>query len=60
MLRRYFAWALRERAMPLDFIAWIWFADNSRDPMEFARVAAGMQRLLEASTLLRRATQLFT
>jgi xylan 1,4-beta-xylosidase len=41
--------ALREREMPLDFISWIWFADNSRDPMEFARVAAEMQRLLEAN-----------
>ena len=40
--------ALRERKLPLDFISWIWFADNTRDPMEFARVAAEVQRVLDA------------
>jgi hypothetical protein len=39
--------ALRERKLPLDFISWIWFADTTRDPLEFARVAADVQRVLE-------------
>lgn len=38
---------LRDRRLPLDFISWIWFADNTRDPLEFARVAADVQRVLE-------------
>jgi hypothetical protein len=41
--------ALRERKLPLDFISWIWFADNTRDPMEFARVAVEVQRVLDAN-----------
>ncbi len=46
--REVFLQALRDRKLPLDFISWIWFADNTRDPLEFARVAAAVQRVLDA------------
>ncbi|MEY4761172.1 MAG: hypothetical protein RLZZ200_1028 [Pseudomonadota bacterium] len=41
--------SLKARGLPLDFISWIWFADNTRDPLEFTRVANEVQRVLEAS-----------
>lgn len=40
--------ALRDRKLPVDFFSYIWFADNTRDPLEFVRVAAEVRRVLDA------------
>jgi len=40
--------ALRDRQLPLDFFSYIWFADNTRDPLEFVRVATEVRRVLDA------------
>ena len=49
--REGFLRAVRERKLPLDFISWIWFSDTTRDPLDFLRVAADVQGVLDANGL---------
>lgn len=39
---------VRAQKLPLDFVSYIWFADATRDPLEFFRVAKDVQRVLDA------------
>jgi xylan 1,4-beta-xylosidase len=38
---------IKERALPLNFLSWMWYGDNSRDPMDFRRVAAEVRTVLD-------------
>lgn len=38
---------IRECGLPLDFYSWMWFADDSRDPLDFQRVAADLRKVLD-------------
>lgn len=38
---------IKQQALPLDFLSWMWYADNSRDPLDFRRVAAEVRRVLD-------------
>lgn len=39
---------VRAQKLPFDFVSYIWFADATRDPLEFTRVARAMQTVLDA------------
>lgn len=39
---------VKRRALPLDFFTWMWFADDSRDPLDFRTVGAEVRRILDA------------
>ncbi|WP_460579437.1 GH39 family glycosyl hydrolase [Humibacter ginsengisoli] len=39
---------VRDNGLPLDFFSFLWFADATRDPMDFRFVAAEMRRLLNS------------
>lgn len=39
---------IRERRLPLDFFSFLWFADATRDPMDFPVVARELRELLDS------------
>lgn len=38
---------IKDQSLPLDFLSWMWYGDNSRDPLDFRRVAAEVRRVLD-------------
>ena len=39
---------IKQNELPLDFFTWLWFTDDSRDPLEFRTVAAEIRSVLDA------------
>ncbi|MFL9840453.1 hypothetical protein ABS767_05705 [Sphingomonas sp. ST-64] len=38
---------IREQSLPLDFLSWMWYGDNSRDPMDFRTIAAEVRAVAD-------------
>ncbi|MBB5699181.1 GH39 family glycosyl hydrolase [Sphingomonas yantingensis] len=38
---------IKNQGLPLDFLSWMWYGDNSRDPMDFRRIAADVRAILD-------------
>lgn len=38
---------VKDQSLPLDFLSWMWYADNSRDPLDFREVAAEVRAVAD-------------
>lgn len=38
---------VKDQSLPLDFLSWMWYADNSRDPLDFRTVAAEVRAIVD-------------
>jgi hypothetical protein len=38
---------IKDRSLPLDFLSWMWYGDNSRDPMDFRTIAADVRAIAD-------------
>ncbi|WP_084579441.1 GH39 family glycosyl hydrolase [Sphingomonas azotifigens] len=38
---------IKDKSLPLDFLSWMWYADNSRDPLDFRTIAADVRAILD-------------
>lgn len=38
---------VREQSLPLDFLSWMWYGDNSRDPLDFRIIAAEVRAIAD-------------
>lgn len=38
---------IKAHSLPLDFLSWMWYGDNSRDPMDFRTIAAEVRRVAD-------------
>jgi xylan 1,4-beta-xylosidase len=36
---------IKRESLPLDFLSWMWYGDNSRDPMDFRTIAADVRAI---------------
>lgn len=39
---------IKGAGLPLDFLSWMWYGDNSRDPLDFRRIAADVRAILDS------------
>ncbi|WP_315762630.1 GH39 family glycosyl hydrolase [Sphingomonas sp. Y38-1Y] len=39
---------IKGKGLPLDFLSWMWYGDNSRDPLDFRRIAAEVRAILDS------------
>ena len=40
---------VKRNKLPLDFFTWMWFTDDSRDPLDFQTVATQLRGILDAN-----------
>ncbi len=38
---------IKEHSLPFDFLSWMWYGDNSRDPLDFRRIAAEVRAIAD-------------
>ncbi|WP_299310109.1 hypothetical protein [uncultured Croceicoccus sp.] len=38
---------IKDHSLPLDFLSWMWYGDNSRDPLDFRTVAAEVRAVAD-------------
>ena len=38
---------IKQHSLPLDFLSWMWYGDNSRDPLDFRRIAAEVRAIVD-------------
>ena len=38
---------IKQRSVPFDFLSWMWYGDNSRDPMDFRTIAADVRAIAD-------------
>ena len=38
---------IKQHALPCDFLSWMWYGDNSRDPMDFRTIAADVRAIAD-------------
>ena len=38
---------IKQEAVPFDFLSWMWYGDNSRDPMDFRTIAADVRAIAD-------------
>ncbi|ARU17782.1 GH39 family glycosyl hydrolase [Croceicoccus marinus] len=38
---------VKQQSVPLDFLSWMWYGDNSRDPMDFRTIAAEVRAIVD-------------
>ncbi|WP_439605071.1 GH39 family glycosyl hydrolase [Shinella sp.] len=38
---------IKDRSLPLDFLSWMWYGDNSRDPLDFRTIAAEVRAVAD-------------
>ena len=38
---------IKQESVPFDFLSWMWYGDNSRDPMDFRTIAADVRAIAD-------------
>lgn len=38
---------IKQESVPFDFLSWMWYGDNSRDPMDFRRIASDVRAIAD-------------
>ena len=38
---------IKDHSLPLDFLSWMWYGDNSRDPLDFRTIAAEVRAIAD-------------
>lgn len=38
---------IRQHSLPFDFLSWMWYGDNSRDPLDFRSIAAEVRAIVD-------------